>query len=65
MAIKVPKSLKTIKLTKILRVYCFNALENTGKYGPEKTPYLDTFHAVTSLVNMKRSAVSHGFVHIY
>ena len=20
---------------------------NTGKYGPEKTPYLDTFHAVT------------------
>ena len=19
---------------------------NTGKYGPEKTPYLDTFHAV-------------------
>ena len=21
---------------------------NTGKYGPEKTPYLDTFHAVIS-----------------
>ena len=20
--------------------------EHTGKYGPEKTPYLDTFHAV-------------------
>ena len=20
---------------------------NTGKYGPEKTPYLDTFHAAT------------------
>ena len=20
---------------------------NTGKYGPEKTPYLDTFHTVT------------------
>ena len=20
---------------------------NTGKYGPEKTPYLDTFHAVS------------------
>ena len=22
---------------------------NTGKYGPEKTPYLDTFHAVLIL----------------
>ena len=22
---------------------------NTGKYGPEKTPYLDTFHAVNRL----------------
>ena len=21
---------------------------NTGKYGPEKSPYLDTFHEVTS-----------------
>ena len=21
---------------------------NTGKYGPEKTPYLDTFHAVAN-----------------
>ena len=21
---------------------------NTGKYGPEKTPYLDTFHEVIS-----------------
>ena len=26
---------------------------NTGKYGPEKTPYLDTFHAVTLTVNLK------------
>ena len=25
---------------------------NTGKYGPEKTPYLDTFHAVlTPILN--------------
>ena len=23
---------------------------NTGKYGPEKTPYLDTFHAVMIIV---------------
>ena len=22
---------------------------NTGKYGPEKTPYLDTFHAVEAV----------------
>ena len=24
---------------------------NTGKYGPEKTPYLDTFHAVELLLD--------------
>ena len=23
---------------------------NAGKYGPEKAPYLDTFHAMSSLV---------------
>ena len=29
---------------------------NTGKYGPEKTPYLDTFHAVhfSALVSMTK-----------
>ena len=26
----------------------------TGKYGPEKTPYLDTFHAVTAKANVAR-----------
>ena len=25
---------------------------NTGKYGPEITPYLDTFHAVSFLENL-------------
>ena len=25
---------------------------NTGKYGPEKTPYLDTFHTVSILVGI-------------
>ena len=25
---------------------------NTGKYGPEISPYLDTFHAVTHLLNL-------------
>ena len=24
---------------------------NTGKYGPDITPYLDTFHAVCSVMN--------------
>ena len=24
---------------------------NTGKYGPERTPYLDTFHAVLLWIN--------------
>ena len=28
---------------------------NTGKYGPEKTPYLDTFHAVSISVNTSYS----------
>ena len=26
---------------------------NTRKYGPEKTPYLDTFHAVSATVKLK------------
>ena len=25
---------------------------NAGKYGPEKTPYLDTFHAVNILISV-------------
>ena len=32
-----------------------NNISNAGKYGPEKTPYLDTFHAVISSINF------HGF----
>ena len=27
---------------------------NTGKYGPEKTPYLDTFHAVHPSILIKK-----------
>ena len=30
---------------------------NTGKYGQEKTPYLDTFHAVVDALDMKLSKV--------
>ena len=29
--------------------YVFFSGPNTGKYGPEKTPYLDTFHMAMSL----------------
>ena len=33
---------------------CFPAFElNTGKYGPEITPCLDTFHAVDEWQNVK------------
>ena len=32
-----------------------NNISNARKYGPEKTPYLDTFHAVISSINF------HGF----
>ena len=33
---------------------CFPAFElNTGKYGPEITPSLDTFHAVDEWQNVK------------
>ena len=31
-----------------------NCLRNTGKYGPEKTPYLDTFHTVVVQVSKAR-----------
>ena len=34
---------------------------NTGKYGPEKTPYLDTFHTVNSTYNCSNTS---GFKHI-
>ena len=33
---------------------------NTGKYGPEKTPYLDTFHTVKSIQDTERIDLSRG-----
>ena len=33
------------EIMKIIKL-CDNFFPNAGKYGPEKTPYLDTFHAV-------------------
>ena len=36
---------------------------NTGKYGPEKTPYLDTFHAVpVSKINFFSSKFLHHII---
>ena len=37
---------------------------NAGKYAPENTPYLDTFHAVLSLSNQKYSLTKGIQVHI-
>ena len=39
----------------LVRLYsdCSVFSPNKGKYRPEKTPYLDTFHAVTVLVGSK------------
>ena len=36
----------------ILGPYFLIFVLNTGKYGPEKTPYLDTFHAVYYTVHL-------------
>ena len=30
---------------------------NAGKYGPEKTPYLDTFHALLVTVKLVKKAL--------
>ena len=45
------KEIKLASQVKVLRVevhtlYLSIFSPNAGKYGPEKTPYLDTFHAV-------------------
>ena len=38
---------------------------NTGKYGPEITPYLDTFHAVsTHLVRYLKSSILKSIVYV-
>ena len=37
---------------------------NTGKYGPEITPYLDTFHAVPTVSNENILATKQEFFFI-
>ena len=40
--------IKYLKIVPTISVFSFN----TGKYGPEKPPYLDTFHAVSSVLRL-------------
>ena len=49
------KYLKTINdIVYMWQSSMYEKCPNTGKYGPEKTPYLDTFHAMlTSKVTME------------
>ena len=41
-------------------IYIFSP--NIGKYGPEKTPYLDTFHAVDNDDQNKSSSFGHRYL---
>ena len=41
---------KSVKIRSFFSGPCFPVFGlNTGKYGPEKTPYLNTFHTVTTI----------------
>ena len=50
-----------------LREKCPNAeflfSPNTGKYGPEKTPYLDTFHAVLDVIKERADKGTQFVIH--
>ena len=50
----VSKNVRVIHCVKSVQIQSFFwsvFSPNTGKYGPEKTPYLDTFHAVIHSAN--------------
>ena len=38
--------------------YAVFSCPNTGNYGPEKTPYLDTFHAVTPYLHFYSKGIT-------
>ena len=42
-------------IVNVNNLHCMKSIQiwspNTGKYGPERTPYLDTFHAVLLWIN--------------
>ena len=42
--------MKSVQIASFSGPYFPVSSPNTGKYGPEKTPYLDTFHAVHILL---------------
>ena len=45
---------------------CFPVFSpNTGKYGPGKTPYLETFHAVPIIKNLICNEVSNDSIRIH
>ena len=37
----------------LVRIFARSDRTNAGKYGPEKTPYLDTFHTVSPRTILK------------
>ena len=45
--------------------YLFVFSPNAGKYGPEKTPYLDTFHAVVIKLMRMRKLTLEGKITIF
>ena len=42
-------SIHCVESVQLRRFYSSVFRPNKGKYGPEKIPYLDTFHAVTTI----------------
>ena len=47
---------KTVTMWKVSKYVVFSG-PNTGKYGPEKASYLDTFHAVCRSITMKNYTI--------
>ena len=44
---------------------CFTVFNpNAGKYGPEITPYLDTFHAVISDISFDNVCISPRYIRL-
>ena len=48
--LSVPLCLQYLKTHITSQLLCHYTGPNTGKYGPEKTPYLDTFHTVLNVI---------------
>ena len=48
--LSVPLCLQYLKTHITSQLLCHYTGPNAGKYGPEKTPYLDTFHTVLNVI---------------